>query len=125
MEGRKVFTPEESTEMLSYIAQNMATKADVEEMGASIRAEMRGEMATKVELQDFRSEIREELRGTEQRLRDYTDKRVTQAEDKIISFARHGDEKLNETIRILELARSVSTEDARRLIAISPFHKAV
>ncbi len=121
MEGRKVFTPEESTEMLSYIAQNMATKADVEEMGASIRAEM----ATKVELQDFRIEIREELRGTEQRLRDYTDKRVTQAEDKIISFARHGDEKLNETIRILELARSVSTEDARRLIAISPFHKAV
>lgn len=77
MEG-KVFTPEESTEILTHIAQNMVTKEDLHEAISASEARLTANLTTSIT-----TGLRKEIRASEQRVMDYTDRRIGEAEGKI------------------------------------------
>lgn len=129
-EQKKVFTPEESTELLHYIATNMATKGELDEIRMDLD-DMRTNMVTKVDLEeaenriktDLTTELRKEIKASEQRVMDYTDRRVAQAEGKIIGFIRKEDEKVDEHIRATEASGAISTKESQHLQQLGPFPK--
>jgi hypothetical protein len=84
-EEGKVFTPRESTEILTYIAQNMVTKTE-------LKTELANGLAS------TESKLRKEIKASEQRVMDYTDKRVGQAEERIIGMVRKEDEKIDAVV---------------------------
>lgn len=104
-------TPEETTQMLRQILEaigNTATKDNI--------VQIRAEMATK-------EDVRKMIAESEHRVKDYTDKRIGEAEGKIIGIVRKEDEKIDETIRTLEVNEVVSTEESGRLQHLGPFTK--
>lgn len=105
-----MFTTEESTELLQYIATNMVTKADLDESEKRVKSELR-------------RELRKDINAGLQRVMDYTDKRVTQAEGKIIRLVRKEDEKVDKHVRATENSGAISHEESHRLLELGPFPK--
>ncbi len=126
-EAKKVFTPEESAEMLSYLVQNAATKEDFavfatkeDLIGFATKEDLVG-LATKEDLKAFAT--KEDLGRSEQRIMDYTDKRIGQAEDRIIGRLYKEDEKVNEVIRTIEVKKVITKKESNVLQGFGPFPK--
>ncbi len=77
--GGDLFTSKESTELLRFIATNMVTHEELDQkLDEKLDEKLGG----------LRQELRQEIRQSEQRVMDYTDKRVTEAEGKIMGIVR-------------------------------------
>ena len=110
-EEGKIFTPEESTEILTFIAQNMATKQDLTNLATELRSEMSG-LASK-----------KDLKASEQRVMDHTMRECAKLRGDLISSLRKEDEKADEHIRTNEGAGVFNTEESARLQHLGPFPK--
>lgn len=108
-DGGKIFTPQESTEMLQYIVTTMAS--GFERLGGEI-AEIKKVMVTK-----------DDLRMSETRMMDYTDNRFTQAENRILMPLHQMNEKVDEVIVSAEQRDLFDHVEARRLKNLGPFPK--
>jgi uncharacterized protein (DUF1800 family) len=112
--GGDVFTSKESTELLRFIATNMVTHEDLDTVLENKFSSFRI---------DFRTEIQQEIRQSEQRVMDYTDKRVTEAEGKIIGIVRKEDEKIDAVVQSAEERKLFDRKESNRLQELGAFPK--
>lgn len=130
-DGGKIFTPQESTEMLQYIVTTMAS--GFERLGNEI-AEIKKVMVTKDDLKSYptkedlkshptTNDLKTEFRASEIRMMDYTDKRLAQMENRLLLPLRQEDEKVDEVIVSAEQRDLFDHVEARRLKNLGPFPK--
>ncbi len=99
-----VHTTDETTELLRYLVQNCATKEDLKNF------------ATKDDVKQMIGEAKHELMA-------YTDRRITEAENKFIMPLRREDEKVDEIVDSAEQRKLFERGAAARLKKLGPFPK--
>lgn len=109
-----VFTQEEATELLQFIAAKMATSEQLEAGLAKCAtkediASIRKEMVTK-------DDLKKAIAESEYRLKDHVSREITKTRD--VDWCLN--EKTNEFVRVAQKSGTISKKDAERLAAINP-----
>ncbi len=99
-----LFTPEEATEMLQYLANNSVTK---DHLDASFV--------------DFGKIIDSKLGKFSQDIKDHTTRECAKVRGDLVAIAHRQDEKTNEFVRTAAKSGTISRADAGRLQGINPF----
>lgn len=109
-----VHTPQETTELLRYIAHNMVTREDLEinneELSKKIKEEIKGE-------------IRMEIKASEQRVMDHTTRECAKIRGDLVVLIRKEDEKVDEFVRVVATNDGISSADRLRIERLGPFPK--
>lgn len=123
-EAVDVHTPDETTQLLRYLAQNSITKEDLKNFATKDDLK---ELATKDDLKELatKDDMKKEVKASEQRMMDYTDKRMTEAENKFIMPLRREDEKVDAVIESAQQRKLFNKAESGRLQSLGPFSKLV
>lgn len=123
-EAADVHTPDETTQLLRYLAQNSITKEDLKNFATKDDLK---ELATKDDLKELatKDDMKKEVKASEQRMMDYTDKRMTEAENKFIMPLHREDEKVDAVIESAQQRKLFNKSESGRLQSLGPFSNLV